>query len=270
MSRRLFRTHLPEPGVPLFDVHVHLGPSDTGELYYPLLTGDEYLDLMASAGVQRACAFSPLRAGYAQANAELREWAASTGGRILPFARLGGRRVPVTLPALWQVRRKLRALVGTRAADHDTLDGFAGIKLLPHLDGLPDEEVLAEIRDRALPVLVHGGVHIPPAWIERHLVPWVRGPLIVGHLGSFPCGEPELRAAVELARRHDNVYLETSGAWLAEFIRHAAAQVPDKVLFGSDAPLTHPLVAWHHVAAAIKDDDLLARISHRTGAMILR
>lgn len=258
---RLFRPDLPRPRGPLVDVHVHLGPSDTGELYYPLLRGDEYLELMEAAGVVRAYAFSPLRDSYLEANRELRDWAATTGDRVRAFARLGGARVPVTTRALWQVRRAANARLRGRPPDVDDLDGYAGVKMLPHLDGLPDRDVLDEIGRRGLPVLVHGGVHVPPDWIERRLVPHVTGPLIVGHLGAFPCGEQELREAVRLAGRYDHVFLETSGAWLSEFVRHAAATVPTKLLFGSDAPLAHPLAAWYHVASAVRDDAVLDRIA---------
>lgn len=259
------------PPVPLVDVHVHLGPSDEGgALYYPLLTGEEYLGLMEVAGVAHACAFSPQRDGYLAANRELRAWAATTDGRILPFARLGGRRVPVTLPALWQVRRKLRALVGDRPPDHDTLDGFAGVKLLPHLDGLPDDDVLDEIEARGLPTLVHGGVHVPADWIEQRLLSRLRtAPLIVGHLGSYPGSEPHLRAAVRLAARRDNVWVETSGAWMASFVAHAVAAVPRKVLFGSDAPLAHPAVAWSHVASVVDDPHLLAAVARDNARAVL-
>lgn len=264
MTTRLFRRDLGPPAHPLIDVHVHLGTSDTGEIYYPNLAAEEYLDLMDVTGIDHACAFPPQRSGYAEANDRMRALGAASDGRLLAFARLGGDHVPVTLPALWQVRRKLRAKIGPpRSPDVDSLDGFAGVKCLPHLDGLPDRDVLREISDRSLPILVHGGVHVPPAWIERHILQHVSSPVIIGHLGSFPAGERELRAAVDLAGRHDRVYLETSGAWLSEFVRLAADAVPDRVVFGSDAPLAHPLVAWHHVASVVHDDDLLERIGLR-------
>lgn len=262
---------LPRP--PLVDVHVHLGPSDSdprdgGELYYPHLAGEEYLRLMDQAGVEWACAFAPQRDHYREANDALRAWAATTGGRVRAFARLGGPRVPVTLPQLWMVRRALRARVvhrlRPRPRDVDTLDGFAGVKLLPHLDGLPDDALLDEIDRRRLPVLVHGGVHVPPRWIERHLVRRLRGPVIIAHLGSFPCDGGLVRQAVELAQRHPHVVLDTSGVWISEFLRHAAARVPEKLLFGSDAPLASPAAAWAQVAASIRDDDLLRRIGGET------
>lgn len=260
---RFFRTRPEPPDHPLIDTHVHLGPSDTGEVYYPLLSGEEYLDLADVAGVTTAFAFPPQNDSYRTVNAQLRDWAATTEGRVRPFVRLGGTRVPVTLPALWQVRRAVGARLRGRPPDHDDLEGYAGVKLLPHLDGLPDPEVLAEVRASGLPVLVHGGVHVPPDWIERNLVHEVGGVLIIGHLGSYPGADVELRGAVELAREYDHVHLETSGAWGASFIQHAVREVPTKVLFGSDAPLVHPTVAWAHVASAVHDDAALRDIGHR-------
>ena len=264
---------LPKPPFPLVDVHVHLGPSDTGEVYYPHLSGEEYAGLMDAADVERAYAFAPLRSeGYRAANASLRAWAASTGGRVRAFARLGGRAVPVTEPALWLLRRKAASLLRRRAPDLDHLDdlgGFAGVKLSPHLDGLPSDEAFARIAELELPVLVHAGRYSPPRWIERVLVPRVRGPIIMAHLGAFPCAEPMLRDAVEVARHHARVYLDTSGAWVSAFVGYAAERVPEKLLFGSDAPLAHPLVAWHHVASVVRDEALLERIGRDTAREVL-
>lgn len=266
MSTPLFVDRLRPPDFELFDCHVHIGPSDSGELYYPELTGEEYTELMAAAGVARAFAFAPMRyGGYRDANRSLHAWAARTGGRILPFARLGGPGAPVTRPELWMVRRKAVSIVQSRPVALDmegpeTLDDFAGVKLLPHLDGLPDSATFEAIAARGLPVLVHSGLHCPPAWILRHVVPRVRGPVILAHLGAFPFEESLLRDAVAIAARHDLVYLDTSGAWHSEFLRYAAARVPEKVLFGSDAPLSHPLVAWYHLASVVEHEAVLQRI----------
>ena len=44
------RSPMPEPPAGLTDIHVHLGPSDTGELYYPHLTPDEWLEMAEASG----------------------------------------------------------------------------------------------------------------------------------------------------------------------------------------------------------------------------
>ncbi|MGB5951308.1 MAG: amidohydrolase family protein [Ornithinimicrobium sp.] len=266
MQRRLGTVPNEPPPYSLVDVHVHVGSSDSDEAYYPTLTGEEYLQHALAAGVQRAYAFPPFRVGgYREANAALRDWAATSQGRMGCFARLGGPQVLHAQfpPHLWQVRRWLRR--PRRASDVPTsLDGFDGIKLLPHLDGVPPAHEMRDIHDRALPVLVHGGRYVSPAWIVKHLLPRTAGPLIIAHLGGFPHENRLLEEGLTAAQRHARVYLDTSGIWDVGFIQRAAARVPDKLIFGSDAPLTTPMVAWQHVACAIADDDVLRLLGHDT------
>ena len=227
---------------------------------------------MAEAGITHAAVFPPYREdGYRHANSVLRDMVAAGDEDLLAFARVGGRRKPVTAPELWMVRRKLRSAVLGRPSDlpSDGLAGFDGVKLLPHLDGIPEPDVFAEIAERGLPVMVHGGRYSDPGFIEKKILPHVPGTLIIAHLGAFPCEEGMLRDAVELARRVPNVYLDTSGAWLGGFIGWAAERVPHKLMFGSDAPLAHPRVAWLHVATNVTSDDAIEDIAWRTAARLL-
>ena len=262
MTPPLFRKDLTTPPYGLFDVHANVGFSDREHLSFGQLSEGAFLDLMETSGVARACAFPPMMGRYRQANERLADWAATTGGRVLPFARLGGRRGPRPLRQSWQVRETLASLFRQRPSDAADLERYAGVKLIPHMSGLPSRGVLARISELRLPVLVHAGVPSPPAWIEKALVARLRSPVILAHLGAFPCDAGGLREAVELARRHPHVYLDTSGAWMAGFITYAAERVPEKLLFGSDAPMVHPLVAWSHLASAIRDDRVLEQIAH--------
>ena len=261
---------LPHP--PLVDVHVHLA-ADGG----PGLPAQDWPALAAAAGVRVAAVFPPLRPhGYAAANAALLQAATTHGSGWRPFARLGGPvpfPAPERWPALWQVRRALRSRIGDQPAHlrggPAELGRYAGVKLLPHLDGFPGPEWLTAIAELGLPVLVHTGEHVPPALVEHRLLRVLRGPVVLGHLGSFPASAPHLLAALDLVRRYDQVYLETSASWLAEFVALAARRVPDKLMFGSDAPLMHPEVAWRHVATAVRDDEHCALIAHRTAEEVL-
>ena len=262
MTQPLFRKDLATPPYGLFDVHANVGFSDRDNLSFGRLSEKDFLALMETSGVARACAFPPLMARYRQANEHLADWAATTEGRVLPFARLGGERGPRPLRQSWQVRETLGAFFKRQPSDAIDLSRYAGVKLIPHLSGLPSRDVLARISELRLPVLVHAGVPSPPAWIERALVSRLRGPVILAHLGAFPCDAVGLREAVDLAQRHAHVYLDTSGAWMAGFITYAAKRVPEKLLFGSDAPMVHPLVAWSHVASAVRDDRVLEQIAH--------
>ena len=258
----------------LFDVHAHLGRSDTGELYYGLLETAEYRALMDAANVSHAIAFLPLRTdGYREANAALLAECEAGDGRVRPFARLGGDRLPVSEPELWIARRALRARLGRalgrgRPADVEpgTLGRYAGVKLLPHLDGVPDDATFDEINAAGLPVLTHAGRYATPRFIARAILPKLRGTLILAHLGAFPDRERELKDAVALAESHPRVLLDTSGIWIRDFLAHAARRVPERIVFGSDCPLTTPEVAWAMVESVVKDPGLRRRIGFERAA----
>ncbi|MGB5952224.1 MAG: amidohydrolase family protein, partial [Ornithinimicrobium sp.] len=197
-------------------------------------------------------------------------------GAWRPFARLGG---PVPLPtldgrpSLWQVRRSLRSRIGHRVEDvqggPDALRQYSGVKLLPHMDGFPESQWLDAITEFDLPVLIHCGEHVPPASIEHSLIRRLRTPIVLGHLGSFPASMPHLLQAIELAERYPHVLLETSACWLAEFVALASRRVPEQLIFGSDAPLMHPTVAWNLVATSVDNDALCERIAHGTAEQVL-
>ena len=182
MTSNLFRKRIP-PASALFDVHANALPP--GVASPPGFDGRQSLDALAAPEISRALVGPPAMVAYAHANAALRAWAADTGGRFLPMARIGGGGGPRPIREAWQARAALRAMSTKRPADVDTLAGFAAIKLTPHLDGLPARSLLAEIRRRKLPVLVHSGAMCPPAWLAHHLLPHLEGPLILAHLGRL-------------------------------------------------------------------------------------
>ena len=135
---------------------------------------------------------------------------------------------------------------------HRTL-GLKGIKLLPMYAGFrPDDRSLDPLweyaREHALPVLLHTGTtFISEAPIEctlpRHLDPVaIRFPevkIILAHLGHPYEGE-----CVAVIRKHPNVYADVSALHYRPFqLYHSLMLVQeygvwDKVLFGSDYPIT--------------------------------
>ncbi|MGR3495269.1 amidohydrolase family protein [Citreimonas sp.] len=265
------RSPMPEPPAGLTDIHVHLGPSDTGELYYPHLTPDEWLEMAEASGIMRAVAFAPTNhAGYAQANAELARVAAGSGGRIRAFARLSGPEMPLDEAPGWLWRRavKRRLRPPDPGLAPEALETFAGVKLLPQLDGVPGTRHFEAIADLRLPVLCHSGRMVPPRWIARRILPRTTGPVIVAHLGQFPDAADLAAEAFALARSDPRVWLDTSGIWRRDQLRHP--DMPwDRLVFGSDCPLTHPRVAWDQVARALPDPGLAARIGRDAAEEIL-
>jgi len=262
---------------PWFDIHVHIGSSDTGELYYGLLEGEECLALMDAANISHAIAFPPLRSdGYLASNRALADWCDTTGGRVRAFARLGGDSLPISEPQLWIARRAARArvmgLAGRgRAPDLDLADlhRFAGVKLLPHLDGVPDAATFDAINAAGLPVLTHAGRYATPRFIARAILPRLEGRLVLAHLGAFPDRERELRDAVALAEREPRVILDTSGIWIADFLDYAIRRVPEQICFGSDCPLTTPATARAMLESVVTDAALCRRIGFELAAELL-
>lgn len=268
-SRLLRRDPLAEP-LPegTVDAHVHVSPgapegseelSGTGSAQ-ALLPAGAATRLLRDAGVARALACPPGSSHYAATNAAMLEVCEASGGVLLPAARLGGR-VPLITRSPWAARRALRSRTAERAPDVESLDGFAAVTLAPHLDGVPDDALLAEVRARRLPVVVHAGAACPPSWVAQHLLPRLTGaPVVLAHLGALPASATDLSDAVALARE-GRVWLDTAAAWLAEFVALAVREAPGRVLFASAAPYLTPQVAWAHVAAAITDDGMLAHVA---------
>lgn len=120
--------------------------------------------------------------------------------------------------------------------------GFRGIKLHPLVHAfLPtDAEVLPMVeyaRKHRIPVAVHSG-HPPfslPWSIGElaELFPEVR--IVMLHMGH--AHGVYIKAAIDTAKRYDNIVLETSGVSMHSKIKEAVERVgEERVVFGSDYP----------------------------------
>jgi predicted TIM-barrel fold metal-dependent hydrolase len=70
----------------------------------------------------------------------------------------------------------------------------------------------------------------------------------MAHLGSFSSQNwSEHLAAIDVAKRYPNVYLETSSVILWKYLEMAAREVPDKLIFGSDGPDGDSRVEIHKI-----------------------
>lgn len=122
-------------------------------------------------------------------------------------------------------------------------DGFVGLKLSPmtHQFSFASKAVSDLVSccgSHSLPVYSHV-LFSPGASTEKFVVlakQFPRVNFILGHMGFGPADQDGLEAAVRLK----NFYLETStGNYLhiKESVRRAG---PDKIIFGSEFPLSHP------------------------------
>ncbi|MGH9328134.1 MAG: amidohydrolase family protein [Terriglobia bacterium] len=106
----------------------------------------------------------------------------------------------------------------------------------------PTPELLDLARELNLPVLYHphGGPHgeesVSRFWECVPGYPTVN--FILAHLGSDQSDDWHQHvAAIELAKRHPNVYVDTSSVLLTGYLDKAIRELPpEKIIFGSDEP----------------------------------
>ena len=75
-----------------------------------------------------------------------------------------------------------------------------------------------------------------------------------------------INAAIDIAERRPNVYLETSGMPMHTKIAEAVERVgAERVMYGSDAPFHHPAVEILRVQVSGLDAGELEDVLHRSG-----
>ena len=148
--------------------------------------------------------------------------------------------------------------------------GFRGIgELTPPPDGAGQvEPVLQAAADQGgLPVVVHGfapttaGDLATLAGLARR---YPSVPLVISQLGGL-----NWLTAIELARDTPNVYLDLSTANIVFAVRLAIDEVPDRTLFGSDAPYGDPVLARATVERVTRPGALRDRVLGGTLAELL-
>ena len=137
---------------------------------------------------------------------------------------------------------------------------------------LPDaylRPVLEAARTHGLPVMLHTGdfSYTAPALMERMASQYPDVTFILGHMGSLAF----VLDAIEVAKRHDNVYLETSGMPSATMVRRAVAECgAQRLLFGSDYPFWNPQVERARIESAGLDPGVERMVMGGNAAQLLR
>jgi predicted TIM-barrel fold metal-dependent hydrolase len=234
----------------ILDAHMHIGDFP---LFGLQLDGDGLLELMAECGIDGGLVFSPDNQAV--------------------FALAGS--APGIWGLVWANPRVASSLAETAALlAHERC---VGIKLHPLLDAyLPDDPIVHPFYELALerdvPVLVHTGhpIFTLPWSFEDVAVRYPALKLVLGHMGHG--NVVYVNAAIAIAERRPNVYLETSGMPMHTKIREAVDRVgADRVLFGSDVPFHHPAVEVLKVRVSGLGSDLVARVlGTNAAALFLR
>jgi len=122
-------------------------------------------------------------------------------------------------------------------------DGFCGFKLSPLVNrvAFADHGVqmlcaFAQAFEKPLYTHVVAAGDASLDALEPLLRAYPRLPLILGHMGFAGTDA----SAIRLARRYDNLFLETSVGSFAAIDEAAQRLGPNKILFGSEGPVHHP------------------------------
>ena len=158
------------------------------------------------------------------------------------------------------------------AMEHYFALGFKAVKLNPLRHAYcADSEALDPILDKAeaagVPVCIHSG-HPP------YSLPWQIGLLAERHPGvkvmMIHMGHGHgvyIDAALKMARKYSNIYLEMSGMPMPSKIREAYETVGhDRIMFGTDTPFHDPSVELQKVLVSGVDEEGVARILYDNAA----
>lgn len=148
-----------------------------------------------------------------------------------------------------------------------------GLRGIGELTPPPDQAALIEPVLRAatdhdgLPVVVHGAAPTTAAdlrTLSDLARRYPRVPLVVSQLGGAHWMD-----AIELVRDTPNMYLELSTASIVFAVRLAIAEIPERTLFGSDAPYGDPVIARTTVERATRSPRVRELVLGATAQQLL-
>ncbi|GLZ13590.1 amidohydrolase [Actinomadura sp. NBRC 104425] len=220
---------------------------------------EAHVRLLDEAGVDRAVLFPtrphPERAGdLGSLRREMARLDEAIGGRAddAEGYRIAWRELDEALAerpdrfiGFKSVRLDLEPEQIAEAVERDVVGGgFRGIGELTPPPGRADliEPVLRAAADHSgLPVVVHGFAPTTAddlATLAELAARYPAVPLVVSQLGGL-----NWMQAVDLVRDTPSMYLELSTAYIVFAVRLAIREIPERTLFGSDAPYGDPVLA---------------------------
>jgi predicted TIM-barrel fold metal-dependent hydrolase len=234
----------------VIDAHGHAGHGEALAAPWSTYNDPEIILRHAEeAGIDTTIIFPIENPSYQKANEEIARIVAKYPGRFIGFAKHD----PVGEAG------KIGQLLTREVRDL----GLKGLKL--HKP--PTREMLDVVAELKIPVLFH-----PPRVADFHMIasayPQIN--FIMAHLGSFSSQNwSEHLAAIDVAKRYPNVYLETSSVILWRYLELAAREIPDKLIFGSDGPDGDSRVEIHKIHLLKLSDDVKRKVLGDTVRRIL-
>jgi predicted TIM-barrel fold metal-dependent hydrolase len=213
----------------VIDAHCHAGKGEAMSAPWTSYADPEVtLRRAGQAGIDRTVIFPIENPTYERANEEIARLVEKHPGKFIGFAKHD----PVAEAG--KIERLLTREVKQL--------GLKGLKL----HKTPSREMLDVVSALGIPILFH-----PPKVADYHMIAseYPRVNFIMAHLGSFASQNwSEHLAAIDVAKRYPNVYLETSSVVFFEYLELAAKELPaEKLIFGSDGPLVDSRVELYKI-----------------------
>ncbi len=255
IDEELAGMHVPSDVV--VDAHTHLGLDEDGQS----LTADELLRALDEVGPgARACTF-PLHdpdrdPAYRRPNDRVLEWAADTGGRLVPYCRLDPADDPIA------------------EAERCLALGARGIKLHPRAQAFgfgnaASEGIFATARDAGVPILVHAGRGMPSMRPLADLA--LRFPEVTLVLAHTALADQVMFTS--RLSEHPRVLYDTSTFSPFDLVELFARVPAERIVFASDIPYGRPVrglyVAMRAALLAGLDADDRALLAGGTMAAVL-
>ena len=152
--------------------------------------------------------------------------------------------------------------------------GFKGVKLHPVDYALPAFaptviKILKIAGEYGLPVLFHCSDELMclPLEIEAGIEEAEDTIIVLGHMGGFYHQDD----AIEIAKRHNNVYLETCEQPFTRGIYKAVCELgAERVLFGTDMPTDNPILEVEKIRCAGLGKEAEDKIFYKNIARLLK
>jgi uncharacterized protein len=217
----------------VIDAHCHAGKGlnfgkEGADPWTTFNDPERTLRSMEQAGIDTTIIFPINNTTYEKANEEIASYVKKYPGKFIGFAKHGQRTEAGKIRAL--LTREVKEL------------GLKGLKL----HDAPTPEMLEVVADLKIPILCHPG---KVADLREPVAAWPETDFILAHLGNFASHDwREHLAAIDLAKRFPNLYLDTSGVIFFDFLEQAARELPaEKLIFGSDGPLVDQRVELYRI-----------------------
>ena len=261
-----------EHGFRAVDVHARLHAGPGRPVRGRTLDAEELERENHQAGIVRSVVFPEAQKGdqgYLRANNAVARQAVERP--FIAFARIDGPYEVGSITAPLQNLAATRDEWQTSPEDIEQYaydDRFHGFKLDPTRDGFPTEDVLDVLEDVGLPILVHGGRGFPPLEVASTILQRPI-PIILSHFGGYPLDRDLMSEAISLLDRHDGLYLDTSIVRYRGLLERAIIEHPDRILFGSGSPSTHPNVAVMEMLTLDIPGDQMKRVFSKNASRII-